>query len=120
MDLDLNALRPLRHDKAGKRFKLSAVDPGAKPFSTGGKARDQKAVTELAVELDELQNVLLADGSRKVLVVLQGIDASGKDGTLRTVFGRMSPLGVRAVGWRAPTDDERAHDFLWRIHKEVP
>ena len=48
------------------------------------------------------------------------MDASGKDGTLRSVFNRMSPLGVRTVGWRAPNEEERAHDFLWRIHRQLP
>lgn len=113
-------LAPYRHAQAGAAFKLSTIDPAAKPFSLGSKDKDRAAVDELAVELDELQNLLLADGRRKVLVVLQGLDASGKDGTLRTVFGRMSPLGVRAVGWKAPTEEERAHDFLWRIHRQLP
>jgi PPK2 family polyphosphate:nucleotide phosphotransferase len=52
--------------------------------------------------------------------VLQGTDTSGKDGTIRGVFGRMSALGVHAVGWKAPTETERAHDYLWRIHQQVP
>ena len=55
-----------------------------------------------------------------MLVVLQGLDASGKDGTLRGVFGRMSPLGVHAVGWGVPSEVERSHDYLWRIHQRVP
>ena len=53
-------------------------------------------------------------------MILQGTDASGKDGTLRGVFGRMSALGVKTIGWKAPNDAERAHDFLWRIHQHVP
>jgi PPK2 family polyphosphate:nucleotide phosphotransferase len=99
---------------------LAAIDPGAKPLSSGNKARDKAQVEQLAVELDALQNLLFADKRHRVLVILQGLDTSGKDGTLRAVFGRMSPLGVRTVGWVAPTGPERAHDFLWRIHKEVP
>jgi PPK2 family polyphosphate:nucleotide phosphotransferase len=101
-------------------FPLDAIDAGAKPFSCGDKAGDKKRVDELAEELDELQNKFFADRRFKMLVVLQGLDTSGKDGTLRTVFGRMSPLGVRAVGWKAPNETERDHDYLWRIHKEVP
>jgi PPK2 family polyphosphate:nucleotide phosphotransferase len=101
-------------------FPLDAIDPAAKPFSGGDKAGDKKRVDELAQELDELQNKFFADRRFKMLVVLQGLDTSGKDGTLRTVFGRMSPLGVRAVGWKAPNEAERDHDYLWRIHKEVP
>lgn len=76
-------------------FSLAAIDPGAKPLSSGDKARDQLHVDQLAQELDDLQNLLYADRRYKMLVVLQGLDTSGKDGTLRVVFGRMSPLGVR-------------------------
>jgi PPK2 family polyphosphate:nucleotide phosphotransferase len=101
-------------------FTLSALDPGETPFSSGDKASDRAAVQTLADELDTLQNLFYADHRYKMLVVLQGTDTSGKDGTLRAVFGRMSPIGVRAVAWRAPSEFERAHDFLWRIHREVP
>jgi len=55
-----------------------------------------------------------------LLVVLQGTDASGKDGTVRDVFRNTSPLGVRAIGWKPPTEEDRAHDFLWRIHQRMP
>jgi PPK2 family polyphosphate:nucleotide phosphotransferase len=113
-------LAGLRHADPKARFKLSAIDPSAKPFSGGDKAGDKAAVEALALELDALQDVFYADKRFKLLVVLQGIDTSGKDGTLRSVFGRMSPLGVRTVGWKAPTEEERARDVLWRIHREVP
>ena len=113
-------IKPYTHQRPGAAFDLAAVDPAAKPFSGGGKQQDQQRVEELAVALDGLQNLLFASRTRKLLVVLQGIDTSGKDGTLRTVFGRMSPLGVRTVAWKAPTDEEREHDFLWRIHQQVP
>lgn len=108
---------------AGKRadsVRLKAIDPGAKPWSSGNKQQDREAVERLAVELDELQNLLYANRSQRLLVVLQGTDASGKDGTIRNVFGRTSPLGVHTVGWKAPTETERAHDFLWRIHQALP
>lgn len=103
-----------------RAFDLSAIDPGAKPFSTGDKPADKAAVDALALELDELQNLFFADRRFKLLVVLQGTDTSGKDGTLRGVFGQMSALGVQTVGWKAPTAPERDHDFLWRIHQKVP
>ncbi len=77
-------------------------------------------VLKIAQELDGLQNVFYADRRFKLLVILQGMDAAGKDGTLRGVFGQMSPLGVRTVGWRAPTETEKAHDYLWRIHQQMP
>ena len=104
----------------GKPFALDAIDPSAKPFSTGSKAEDKAAAEALAVELDTLQNLFYADKRYKLLVVLQGTDTSGKDGTIRGVFGRMSALGVHAVGWKAPTEPELAHDYLWRIHQQVP
>lgn len=103
-----------------RAFDLSAIDPGAKPFSSGDKAADKAAVDALALELDELQNLFFADRRFKLLVVLQGTDTSGKDGTLRGVFGQMSALGVQTVGWKAPTAPERDHDYLWRIHQKVP
>lgn len=106
--------------KAGKAVALSKFDPEAKPFSSGDQAKDKAAVEALALEIDALQDMLYADRRFKVLVVLQGIDASGKDGTIRGVFGRVSPLGVHTVSWKAPTSEERAHDFLWRIHQRVP
>lgn len=107
-------------DDEGKPFPLSGHDPAARPFSTGDKAKDRLAVEALATEINELQDMLFADGRYKLLVVLQGTDASGKDGTIRAVFGQVSPLGVHARSWRAPTEEERAHDFLWRIHQRVP
>jgi len=106
--------------KSGKPFDLAAVDPGAKPFGSGDKLRDKAVVDALAGELDTLQEVFFADRRFKLLVVLQGTDTSGKDGTVRGVFGRMSPLGVRTAAWKAPTEEERAHDILWRIHQRMP
>ena len=99
---------------------LSDFDPAAKPFSLGSKSEDKAAVQALAAELDTLQDLFYADKRYKLLVVLQGTDTSGKDGTIRGVFGRMSALGVHAVGWKAPTEAERARDYLWRIHQQVP
>lgn len=107
-------------EAARPKVSLDALDPGAKPFSGGDKAADKEAVERLAGEIDALQNVFHPDRRYKLLVVLQGTDTAGKDGTVRGVFGRTSPLGVRTVGWKAPTEPERAHDFLWRIHQAMP
>jgi len=104
----------------GKPFDLTQFDPAAKPFSSGDKAADKLAADALAHELDVLQNLFYADKRFKLLVVLQGTDTSGKDGTIRGVFGQMSALGVHTVGWKAPSENERAHDYLWRIHAQVP
>jgi PPK2 family polyphosphate:nucleotide phosphotransferase len=108
---------------AGKRaaaFSLADLDPAAKPWSSGDKETDKASVDALASELDGLQNLFYADRRYKLLVLLQGTDTSGKDGTIRAVFGRTSPLGVHTVGWKAPSEEERAHDYLWRIHRQVP
>ena len=106
--------------KRARRFDLAGIDPRAKPFSSGDKAADQAAVDKLAGEIDRLQDMLFADRRFKVLVVLQGTDTSGKDGTIRGVFSKTSALGVRTAAWKAPSEEERAHDFLWRIHQKVP
>jgi PPK2 family polyphosphate:nucleotide phosphotransferase len=103
-----------------KRFDLKAFDAAAKPFSSGNKPRDREAAAALAIELDALQNLFWADKRFRLLVVLQGTDTAGKDGTIRGVFGQMSALGVHTVSWKAPTEPERAHDYLWRIHRQVP
>jgi PPK2 family polyphosphate:nucleotide phosphotransferase len=115
----LSAWQPPSGGK-GKPFALAGLEPSAKPYSSGDKADDKAAVEALADELDALQNLFYADRRYKLLVVLQGMDTSGKDGTLRGVFSRMTPLGVHTVGWKAPTEPERAHDYLWRIHQQVP
>lgn len=106
--------------KSPPGFNLSRFDAGAKPFSSGDKLADRAATVALALELDALQDLFYADRRFRLLVVLQGTDTSGKDGTIRGVFGQMSALGVHAIGWKAPSDAERAHDVLWRIHAQVP
>ncbi|MBU4322788.1 MAG: polyphosphate--nucleotide phosphotransferase, partial [Gammaproteobacteria bacterium] len=105
-----------KNGKNGKGPTLASFNPGDKPFSVGNKSTDQAALLSLAQEIDQLQNLFYADGRHKLLVVLQGTDTSGKDGTVRGVFSQTSPLGVHTVGWKAPTEPERAHDYLWRIH----
>lgn len=71
-------------------------------------------------ELDDLQNLLYAEGKHSILVVIQGMDASGKDGVIRNVMGNMNPQGVNVKSYKAPTPEELAHDFLWRIHHYAP
>ncbi len=123
--------RVRRRIRPGRRFAPSgcraagastsaASTTRARPFSSGDKGVDKAAVTDLAVELDHLQDLFYADRRFKLLVVLQGTDTSGKDGTIRGVFGEMSALGVHTAAWKAPTADELAHDYLWRIHAKVP
>jgi polyphosphate kinase 2 (PPK2 family) len=84
------------------------------------KKETKEATAKLLIELDELQNLLYAQGKHSVLIVLQGLDASGKDGAIRKVFGQMNPQGVRVQSFKAPTEEELSHDFLWRIHEHAP
>jgi len=107
-------------DAAARPFELARFDPAAKPFSTRAKASDKVRVEALAEDIDKLQDLFYADRRHKLLVVLQGTDTAGKDGTLRGVFAKTSPLGVHTVPWKAPNRDEAAHDYLWRIHHMVP
>ena len=106
--------------KAGARLKLADYDPADKSQTANDKAARNAQVAALAPQLDALQDLLYAEGKRKVLVVLQGMDTSGKDGTIRKVFQNVDPLGVRVQAFKAPTETELAHDYLWRIHQVVP
>ena len=73
-----------------------------------------------AAEIDRLQDILYAEGRRALLVVLQGTDTSGKDGTIRDVFNATGPLGVHVTAFGAPSEEELAHDYLWRVHRACP
>ncbi|SHM60461.1 PPK2 family polyphosphate kinase [Chitinophaga sp. CF418] len=87
----------------------------------GTDKRTTKAVTkEIIEELDELQNLLFAEHKHAILIILQGMDASGKDGLIRNVLGSMNPQGVNVRSFKAPTEEEKDHDFLWRIHRFTP
>ncbi|PMS20133.1 polyphosphate kinase [Trinickia dabaoshanensis] len=107
-------------DQARKAFSLADFDPGAKPFSAGSKLADRERLASYAVKLDEMQERLHAQRRERVLLVLQGMDTSGKDGTIRAVFHEVDPLGLRIATFRVPTPDEAAHDFLWRVHRQAP
>jgi PPK2 family polyphosphate:nucleotide phosphotransferase len=102
------------------RFSLDRFDPKAKPFSSGSKDADRARLSEIGLLLDNLQERLHAQRKRRVLLVLQGMDTSGKDGTIRAVFHEVDPLGLRIVAFKAPTPVELAHDFLWRVHSQTP
>src|SRR4051794_5007440 len=106
--------------RVGSKFELADIDSADTPFLKGDEETQRDQLETLAGELDALQNLLHAENRRKVLLVLQGLDTSGKDGTVRWVFSRTSPLGVRVTAFKAPSDEERAHDFLWRCHAVVP
>lgn len=106
--------------KKNNKFSLDAFDPSAKPFSSGSKDADRARLSEIGAILDTQQECLHAQRTRRVLLVLQGMDTSGKDGTIRAVFHEVDPLGLRIVPFKAPTPVELAHDFLWRVHAQAP
>ncbi|HEX2155030.1 MAG TPA: polyphosphate kinase 2 family protein [Acidimicrobiia bacterium] len=87
---------------------------------SGGKSDGKDRVKEVANRLAELQRVFYADGSHRLLVVLQAMDTGGKDSTIRDVFGRMNPQGVDVASFGVPTPGELAHDYLWRVHPRTP
>ena len=103
-----------------KKFSLKDFKSDDKSERAGDKSKDALALEKLAVEINALQDILYAQSKHKILLVLQGMDASGKDGTVKHVFSECDPLGIRLANFRGPTDDELAHDYLWRAHKEVP
>ena len=105
--------------KKGARLHLREHDAG----DTGDYRNEEPAVerTErLRQKLDPLQERLYAEGTRALLIVLQGIDTSGKDGTIRHVMSGVNPAGCVVTSFKAPTPSEKAHDFLWRIHRACP
>jgi PPK2 family polyphosphate:nucleotide phosphotransferase len=104
----------------GRDFNLADRDPDDTSSFDGGKAQGRIELARMTSELDALQEQLYADGGHRVLVVLQGMDTSGKGGTIRRVFQGVNPTGVRVASFKAPTHAELARDFLWRVHAEVP
>ncbi len=106
--------------RANKNLKINDADAAKYPLAGKDKADDKLQTEQLAIQIADLQNVFYAAHARKLLVVLQGMDTSGKDGTIRGVFGRTDPLGIRCVAYKAPTQEERDHDYLWRVHRQVP
>jgi PPK2 family polyphosphate:nucleotide phosphotransferase len=114
--------------RAGKHFKLRDEDADDKPLRDNGngnskveiKEEERQQTAQLTDEIAKLQEMLYAQRKHKVLLVLQGMDTSGKDGTISALFNRINPMGLRAVAFKQPTPVELAHDFLWRVHRHVP
>ena len=103
---------------------LTTIETDAAPGFDGGKSEGKTALAEMGAELADLQERLWAErtvgSERRVLLVLQGMDTSGKGGVLRHTIGLVDPQGVRITSFKAPTDEEKKHDFLWRIEKVLP
>ncbi|HUN22108.1 MAG TPA: polyphosphate kinase 2 family protein [Anaerolineales bacterium] len=107
--------------KIGTQVKLSEIDPNDQSlFPKLTKKNYFKALEKLNTQLESLQELLFAQGKHRVLVVLQAMDTAGKDGTIRSVFDGVNPLGVKVASFKKPTPDELAHDYLWRVHPYVP
>ena len=100
------------------KIKLGKID--TKAPKQLDKDATKKKLAAIQGELDELQNLLYAEGKHSILVIIQGMDASGKDGLIRDVFGCMNPQGVQVTSFKVPTPEELSHDFLWRIHEHAP
>ncbi len=104
----------------GQKLNLAKHDPADFSGQPDGKDAGVKATKKIADDLEHLQARLWAEGKSSVLLVLQAMDTGGKDGVVRTVAGAMNPAGVRVAAFKAPTEEELAHDFLWRIHRHMP
>jgi PPK2 family polyphosphate:nucleotide phosphotransferase len=106
--------------KPGAKLDLAKRDAGATKGFKGNKKDAAARLAELNDRLEALQEALWAEHKHKVLIVLQGMDTSGKDGTIRHVFQGVDPLGVDVASFKMPTPEELDHDFLWRVHPKVP
>lgn len=106
--------------KPDQKINLSKLDASETSQFDGSKDEAERKFNKLAAELGELQEILFAEGKRKFLIVFQAMDTGGKDGTVRAVFGQVNPQGVRVANFKAPTATELAHDYLWRVHQQVP
>lgn len=114
MDIDKFRIKP------GKKISLKDFKPDDKSARGENKEQDLARLQEMATEINRLQDILHAEGKRKLLLVIQGMDASGKDGTVKHVFSECDPLGIRLASFKAPSSEELAHDYLWRVHQQVP
>ncbi len=106
--------------KTGSTVKLNTISTKAADHYEHDRKTAEKEFKALRKELAELQFKLYAEGKQKLLVVLQALDAGGKDSTIRKVFRGVNPQGVQVASFKAPTKEELAHDYLWRIHQHVP
>jgi len=106
--------------KPGQKVDLDDFDPDDRSAWKDGKEAALEKLAGLRLELDHLQEILYAEHTHKILVVLQAMDTAGKDGTIRSVFEGVNPQGVHVASFKGPTLVETDHDFLWRIHAQVP
>ncbi len=106
--------------KGNEKIDLDRWDPDDTSEFKGDKDKAEEVILSLTNELDNFQDIFYADNRHKLLIVLQGTDTGGKDGIIRHVFEGVDPLGVRVASFKTPTPEELSHDYLWRIHKQLP
>ena len=109
--------------KAGSTVTITGVDPddtGEYKKTNQGKEEAKAITVQLIGRLEALQERLYANGKRAVLIVLQGMDTSGKDGTIKSVMSGVNPQGCKVVSFKTPSSEELDHDFLWRVHQKAP
>ncbi|MGE9271594.1 MAG: PPK2 family polyphosphate kinase [Verrucomicrobiales bacterium] len=107
--------------RPGEKVKLSQRETSTQELCPkGGKHSTMEMFDELRDRIQAQQKVLFAEGKRRVLIVIQAMDTGGKDGCVKHVFSRVDPQGIRVMPFKKPSEDELAHDFLWRIHPHVP
>jgi PPK2 family polyphosphate:nucleotide phosphotransferase len=104
----------------GEKFQIKDYDPEDESWWDGGKSSAKKELKKLRNKLDDLQHLLWAENKHKLLILLQAMDAGGKDGTIRTIFKGVNPQGVKVSSFKVPTSIEIAHDYLWRVHQKTP
>lgn len=100
--------------------KIKLKDISTRAPDGWDKQETKEKLADILAELDELQNLLYAESKHAVLIIIQGMDASGKDGAVRNVLGKLNPQGVLVRSFKVPTAEELSHDFLWRIHAHTP
>ncbi|HEY60835.1 MAG TPA: polyphosphate kinase 2 family protein [Anaerolineae bacterium] len=108
------------HIKPNAKVRLSDYDPNALGDFEGEKRECKKKFKQLCVQLGSLQKKLYAEHKHKILIVFQALDTGGKDGTIRAVFKKVNPQGVKVANFKVPTPIELDHDYLWRVHTKVP
>ncbi len=114
---DIKTIRPI---VGNGKIKLADIDTNSTCGFVGDKSTTAAILDEMAARLTTLQTVLYAEQKHKILIVLQAMDTGGKDGVIRKVFSGVNPQGVRVASFKAPTPPELAHDYLWRVHQQVP
>jgi PPK2 family polyphosphate:nucleotide phosphotransferase len=99
---------------------MNLAKQDTKPGSGIDRKKTEEETDKLKDELFDLQNILFAEQKHSLLVIMQGTDASGKDGTVKHVFSSMNPMGVNVKAFKKPTEEEQKYDFLWRVYKAIP